>query len=485
MASPSRCGSNVSAALIDHVNNLKLQYLVELSKLGDTCAGLEAEVARWLAEHDVVFNGSTIPFVLMPHFVSPGQVRRVKHAVNVLCRVLDRFCDAYPDDARLRDELQLPDTEDQLIRIEPGFPRSMRICRLDAFLQGYDVKFLEFNADSPAGVGYTDILFEGLRTTIDLERVRQEFDTTYTRILPELIGTLRDAYAHVRAARPDLPEQPRLALVDSEGSPSVPEFRIICAAAEALGLRATHATLDEVTYDGTTLHVQGEPAQLVYRRALLEDLDQSDLVAAARDGRVCVVNPFRSRVANNKKLFALFQDPRFSYLIEGDEGDVIRATIPWTRILRPGPVTYGDWTIDLLSFVADNRAKLVLKPASDFGGHGVSLGMETEQDEWERIISEHADRADFIVQEYVPVPEEMFPTVEDGHVQMRLKRFNINPFGIGGRYAGSITRISDRAVINVSAGGGLLPSVIGRHKRRLLAEDDDESEVLDGGQKPD
>ena len=56
---------------------------------------------------------------------------------------------------------------------------------------------------------------------------------------------------------------------------------------------------------------------------------------------------------------------------------------------------------------------------------------------------------------------------------MRLKRFNINPFGIGGRYAGSITRISDRAVINVSAGGGLLPSVIGRHKRRLLAEEEE------------
>ena len=70
------------------------------------------------------------------------------------------------------------------------------------------------------------------------------------------------------------------------------------------------------------------------------------------------------------------------------------------------------------------------------------------------------------------MPEEMFPTVEDGHVQMRLKRFNINPFGIGGRYAGMITRISDRAVINVSAGGGLLPSVVGRHKQRLLAEDD-------------
>ena len=121
----------------------------------------------------------------------------------------------------------------------------------------------------------------------------------------------------------------------------------------------------------------------------------------------------------------------------------------------------------------------MLKPASDYGGHNVALGMETPQAEWDSILEEHAARADFIVQEYLPVPEEMFPTIEGGHVHMRLKHFNINPFGIGGRYAGSITRISDRAVINVSAGGGLLPSVIGRHKRRLLAEDE-EQEVLHG-----
>jgi len=158
------------------------------------------------------------------------------------------------------------------------------------------------------------------------------------------------------------------------------------------------------------------------------------------------------------------------------EAELIAETIPWTRILRPGRVTYGQWVVDLLDFVSDNRSRLVLKPASEYGGHGVSLGIETEQAEWDRIISEHAERGDYIAQEYVPVPEEMFPTVTEGHVQMRLKRFNINPFGLGGRYAGMITRISDRAVINVSAGGGLLPSVVGRHKRRLLAEEGGERE---------
>jgi glutathionylspermidine synthase len=464
--------------LIDHVNNLKLQYLVELSKLGDSCVGLERRLADWLEEHDVVFDGTTIPFVLMPHFVSPGQLRRVKHSVDRLSQVLDRFCDAYPHDAALRGELGVSPEEDSLIRIDPGYPRPMRICRLDAFLSGYAVKFLEFNADSPAGIGYTDVLHEGLDTAIDLPRVKQEFDTAYTPMLPELIATLLEAYGHVRARHKDLPEQPRLALIDVKDSPAVPEFRIICAAAQRQGLEALHGTLDDLAYDGSTLCVQDQPVQLVYRRALLEDLDQADLVAAARDGRVCIVNPFRARVANNKKLFALFQDPRFAHLVEGDEAEVVQKTIPWTRILRPGRVSYGSWTIDLLPFVADNRERLVLKPASSYGGHNVSLGMETEQDRWEQIIQDHAEKADFVVQEYIPVPEEMFPTIEDGHVQMRLKRFNINPFGIGGRHAGSITRISDQAVINVSAGGGLLPSVIGRHKRRLLAEEDEPEEEV-------
>jgi glutathionylspermidine synthase len=460
--------------VIDHVNNLKLQHLVELSKLGDRCAGIEDEIERWLSENDVVFAGRTIPFVLMPHFVSPGQLRRVRRAVACLSSVLDRFCDAYAEDGRLRDELAVPAREDALIRLDPGYSRPLRICRLDAFLQGYEVKFLEFNADSPAGIGYTDVLYEGLRQTIDLPGVRAEFETAYTPMLPLLIDTLLGAYRELRGERGELPETPRLALVDVEGSPSVPEFRIICAAARANGIEALWGTLDDVAYDGTHLTVRGEPVHLVYRRALLEDLPEGDLIAAARDRRAAVVNPFRARVANNKKLFALLQDPRFAHLVEERERRVIDETIPWTRVLRPGRTSYGEWVVDLLQFVSDNRERLVLKPASDYGGHGVSLGMETAQSRWDALIEEHVEDGDFVVQEYVPVPEEMFPTVEDGHVQMRLKRFNINPFGIGGRYAGMITRISDQAVINVTAGGGLLPSVVGRHRQRLLAEDEEE-----------
>ena len=459
--------------MIDHAADLKLQHLVELSKLGDGCAELERRIETWLAEHDVVFAEHTIPFVLMPHFVSPGQVARVRRAVEVLSAVLNRFCDAYPENDELRAELDLPALEDSLIRVDPGYEGPLRICRLDAFLTGHQVRFLEFNCDSPAGIGYTDVLAEGLREAIELPRVAADFDTAYTPMLPVLISTLLDAYAGLRSNRPELPERPRLALVDVPGSPSVPEFRITCAAAREAGIEALWTTTEELSYDGSVLRAGDQPVELVYRRVLVDDLAEGDLTAAYRDGRVCVVNPPRARVANNKKLFALLDDPHFSHLVRPREAELIAETIPWTRILRPGRVSYGNWVVDLLEFVSDNRPRLVLKPASEYGGQGVALGIETPQEEWDRTIAAHAETGDFVVQEYVPVPEEMFPTVQDGHVQMRLKRFNINPFGIGGRYAGMITRISDQAVINVSAGGGLLPSVVGRHRRTLLVEEHD------------
>jgi glutathionylspermidine synthase len=460
--------------VIDHVSDLKLQYLVELSKLGSGCALMASDVEQWLVDRGFVYGERTIPFVIMPHFISPGQLRRLSRAVAAMSPLLDRFCDAYPRDAQLREELQLPPHEDALMRIDPGFPQPIRVSRLDAFLHDYDVKFLEFNTDSPAGMAWTDMLFEALRDKVDLPRVTEVFNIAYTPVLPEVVNTLLDAYRAFRAEQADLPERPRLAVVDVAGTPTVAEFRSVCRFAEDAGLETVIATLDDLSYDGSHLLVAGEPAHLVYRRALVEALtEDSALAIAARERRAVVVNPFRVHVAANKKILALLQDERFEHLVTRAELEAIRNTLPWTRILRRGRTTYGDWRFELLSFVCDNRERLVLKPATDYGGRGVMLGIETDQDAWEAAVDEHADRGDFIVQEYVPIPEEMFPTIEDGHVQMRLKRFNINPYCVGGRYVGMMTRISDQAVINVAAGGGILPSVVGRHKRKLLLEEDE------------
>ncbi len=40
-----------------------------------------------------------------------------------------------------------------------------------------------------------------------------------------------------------------------------------------------------------------------------------------------------------------------------------------------------------------------------------------------------------------------------------FEKFNVNPFVFAHKYAGSVARLSDQSVINVSAGGGLVPVV--------------------------
>ena len=88
----------VDAALIDHVNNLKLQYLVELSKLGDSCADLETEVSNWLSRARRGLRRADDPVradaaLRLPRPGAPRQARRhraVPRARPLLRRLPDR-----------------------------------------------------------------------------------------------------------------------------------------------------------------------------------------------------------------------------------------------------------------------------------------------------------------------------------------------------------------------------------------------------------
>ncbi|MCW2972439.1 MAG: hypothetical protein JWN72_712 [Thermoleophilia bacterium] len=474
-----------SPAANDTTDAFASRHFGALELLGDECGVLALAMRDWMVEHDVVFADHAIPFVMAPHCIEATTMARVQHAVEVLTRVLDRFCTAYRTDVGLRRALDLPTAESELVRIEPTLDDPLQLCRLDAFLMDDGrIQFLEFNAESPAGIGYTDVMFDGLVehfTSLQYPRDEGDLVLAYERITPHLIRTVRDVEARWRAwtTGPEGPgsalgiptacERPYVVLIDTADSPSVPEFRIICTALEAAGFDAAYASLDELRRIDGRLSVQGRAVDIVYRRALVEDVldpyaspGAAALIAAVREGAVAMFNPFPARVANNKKLLALIGAPEFAHLLEGDEErGIVADTIPWTRILAHGGSTLPDGSAgDLAAYVRAHRDDLVLKPASDYGGHNVHLGRLTDVDVWEALVDAHAGTGEWIVQLYLDVPTGRFPAIDDeGHLVVHERHFNINPFAIGGQYAGMITRISTEPVINVSAGGGLLPCV--------------------------
>ncbi|MCW2949665.1 MAG: hypothetical protein JWN41_678 [Thermoleophilia bacterium] len=458
------------------------QHFGALEALGDGCGELARTIREWMVAHDVVFADQPIPFVMAPHCIEAATMARVQHAVEVLTRVLDRFCSAYRTDDALRRALDLSTAESELVSIEPTLDDPLQLCRLDAFLMDDGrIQFLEFNAESPAGIGYTDVMYDGLLEHFSALREPHELILAYERITPHLIRTVRDVESRWRAwctgplgpgsvlGIPATCERPFAVLIDTADSPSVPEFRIICRALEAAGFDAAHATLDELRRIGGRLCVQGRPVDVAYRRALVEDVldpyaspGAAALIAAVREGAVAMFNPFPARVANNKKLLALIGAPEFAHLLlDDEEREIVATTIPWTRVLAHGGTSLPDGSAgDLSSFVRGHRDELVLKPASDYGGHNVHLGRLTFPDVWEALVDAHAGTGEWIVQQYLEVPKGTFPAIDaEGRLVVHERHFNINPFAIGGHYAGMITRISTEPVINVSAGGGLLPCV--------------------------
>jgi len=73
-------------------------------------------------------------------------------------------------------------------------------------------------------------------------------------------------------------------------------------------------------------------------------------------------------------------------------------------------------------------------------------------------MKKHLEDDAWVVQEYVDIPVDHYPEISRS-VSFKPKYVNINPYALNNHYSGTITRISDSPVINVSAGGGLVPTL--------------------------
>ena len=126
-------GDEAEAGVIDHAADLEAPAPRGAVEARRRLRGDRGGDRGWLAEHDVVFAEHDPVRAHAPLRLAGAGGAGAPRAVECLCGVLDRFCDAYPADERLRAELDLPAFEDSLVRVDPGYDRPLRICRLDAF----------------------------------------------------------------------------------------------------------------------------------------------------------------------------------------------------------------------------------------------------------------------------------------------------------------------------------------------------------------
>ena len=406
---------------------------------------LAADSAQALAdgqrEKQLMFGERPLCVALRPQLLTRRRFEQAVSAAEGVASALSALEKAVLDDAVLRAELALESEEERLAMADPGFRFSSPSVRLDSFFAD-QVRFVEYNAESPAGMAYSDNLTEVFKRLPVMQafrkRFRGKFMPTRRRQLSAMLGAFKQWGKSTT---------PVIAIVDWEGLPTAPEFEMFKAFFEEAGIRTLICDPRTLEFTRGELHSQGTAVNLVYRRVLTSELlARGDDTRALRDaymaGAVCVVNSFRAKLLHKKMSLALLSDERYERLYTPAQRAAVRRHIPWTRQVRP----------ELAEDIARRRQTLVLKPNDEYGGKGVVLGWTVDQAEWEAAI-DVATTQSYVVQEAVEIPRVPFPIALDGIRYLDLA-VDLDPYLFNGRAGGFMTRVSAAALLNVTAGAG-------------------------------
>ena len=417
----------------------------------------QAHLERYQKLHGLYFGDRPLCSVLRPRFMTFAQYDFLRDRVRLLASAFAKVHAAALADAGIRQQFGLTPQEEELLQDDPGFSCAYPTSRLDAFfVSEQELKFTEFNSETPAGAMYNHAL---CRLFLGMPVMRQFLKKWQAFNLPTHMGVVQallESYAEW-AGRRDLP---RIAILDWKEVPTYSEFRLFDDCFKHYGMESVIADPREVEVKNGKLWAGGKPIDLIYKRVLISELLERGgldhpVVQAVRKRQVCMINPFRCKILFKKASFAVLSDERNRKLLSTEEWQAVAAHIPWTRTVEPRKTENPDGhVVDLLDYVGRNKDRLVLKPNDDYGGKGIVLGWTVDDAGWEAAIKT-ALANPYIVQDRVNLPREAYPSFEAGRLQIIDRMVDTDPYVIHGSYMeGSLCRISTADLLNVTAGGG-------------------------------
>ncbi len=394
----------------------------------------------------------TCPF-LRPHIVARSQYDEVGRAANTIAFAVEKLVNQALVDDKLLAVLGPTERETAMARIDPGYSRLCVSSRLDSYLSDSGFQFLEYNAETPAGVGDQMQLEKALFGLAHLKEFLEQH--THWRPQPHrrLLAALLAAYREWGGEQ----EYPQIAIVDWKGVATETEFRVLQDYFCAEGYSTIIVDPRELSYDNVHLRAGDLRIDIVYKRVVIHEfLERCDedhpLVRAYADKRICMANSFRTKLAHKKASFAILSDPAYADLFTSEELEVLQRHIPWTRRVEQCTTNFEDTEHDLIELIRRERERLVLKPNDDYGGHGVFIGWETSPEEWERAIDLALQRP-YVVQQRVALKKIPITTFSD-RVRLAEMYVDFNPFLFHNEAEGALIRLSNSSLLNVTSGGG-------------------------------
>jgi hypothetical protein len=294
----------------------------------------DALMEQMKARHLAVGGRPVSPF-LRPHFITRRQFANLVKAAESLLTSIDRVKHMVLTSPQLLSRMELLPAEKMLATLDPGYPYLAVTSLLDTHLDNGTLHFVDYNADTPTGVAYTEPLADLYYDAPPMKEFRKRHPMTKLGGTKHLIHALLKAYKEFGGKN----KSPHIAIVEfrqpfqtAESS----EYQLLRDLFVRHGLPTEIVPPDQLEYKNNVLRRGDFTIDLVYRRVRAQEFlvrfDLSHpLVRAYREGAVCMVNSFRSELAHKKAIFDLLTDDQ----ITGDFPAVERKAIPRVHSVDP------------------------------------------------------------------------------------------------------------------------------------------------------
>src|SRR5581483_8209967 len=341
------------------------EYHADLAADDTLTADLFARLKAGMGAARLLYGGRELGVALRPHFLTRRQYDLLATQAEVLARAFDKVAEAVLADPALMDLIGLSGRERCLAMVHPGYSHSAVTTRLDGFVRGDEVRFVEYNAENPSSLvdqaGLNQILFEVRALQLMAERYRMRQFTPAASLLESLLTTWREWGGT---------GTPNVAILDWAGLPTAHEFMLLRNYFAGCGVPTVICTPDELEYGSGRLRRGDVRIDLVYKRVVIHELlarcdDRHPLIQAYLNRDVCLINPFRCKLLHKKAGFELLTDDNYQRWLTASEREVINRTVPWTRRVAERETCYRGSRVDLIGLIRKHRREFILKPNDD------------------------------------------------------------------------------------------------------------------------
>ena len=401
----------------------------------------------------LLYGERPIGIALRPHLLDQKKFGALTVAAERVASALEKIAAAVVQNPKLMDELGMTEAERRMALVDPGFSTAGVNTRLDAFVHGDEVKFVESNAENPSSLSDQEELNRVLLELPVMANFARRYCLRQFSPVEELLRTLLSVYREWGGNG-----VPNIAILDWKDLPTQSEFILLQEHFSAHGVPTIICSPDDLDYEQGQLRSGAFRIDLVYKRVIIHEFlarfdDTHPLIRAYVNHDVCLVNPFRCKIMHKKAVFEMLTDEQRQDWFTSSEKESIRNTVPWTRRVSDRKTMRKGRKVNLLEFIRRNRSRLVLKPNDDYGGHGVHFGAQLDDGEWDNAI-ESALSADYIVQDALDLHPEMFPIFSETDWKLQPMFVDTNPFLFRGKVCGAMVRLSATPIVNVTSGGG-------------------------------